>query len=168
MIKVVRAIHYDLFHLEALMRQAQAESNGYYPGPKFPEAYHSALNIITAGLAFVALDTSEDESGKIVGCLMMDTKKWHWNPDVVYLESVHYYVMQHARGLKTEDGRIAAVALLDAGKAVADTAGVSLIVQVLNPVSAENKTTFVERQGFTNMGGNMVYHPAKQEAAQAA
>lgn len=168
MIKVSRAIHYDLFHLEALIRQAQAESNGYYPGPKFPEAYHSALNIITMGLAFVAIDEEAEEGGKIVGCLMMDTKKWHWNPDVVYLESVHYYVMPHARNKKTEDGRIAAVALLDAGKAIADAAGTSLIVQVLNPVSADRKTAFIEHNGFENMGGNMVYHPAKQEAAQAA
>lgn len=166
-IRIERATRFMLYHLDDLLREGIAEGGGFYPAPQYPHTYHVALNLIQANMVYVAVEYVDDKPTTVVGCLMLDAKKWAWAPDSTILESVHFYVRKQFR-TRTIEGRSIAVALLDAGRALSAHVGYPLLVQVITPMDADPKTAFVERSGFENVGGNLMFVPKQNETAQAA
>jgi hypothetical protein len=184
------ASRYDLFALERLMEKALAESGGLLP-PHDPDHFvHSSMALISKGLVFVAVEVSEDKKReRIVGCLALDARSWHWNPRALFLESVHFYVLPEARKVKIHDGKmLLAEALLACGKQLSTVSSyhqqkdgetvfmpVPLRIDMLFQLSAEGitdnraaaKDELMRGCGFIYVGGNHVFIP-KEEQAQAA
>src|SRR5262245_4115744 len=128
------ATKYDLIPLEVLLGKGIEESGGLLPNYDALHTYHAAINQIAAGLIFVAAAVDEAaKREKIVGCLVLDTNTWHWNPSVTILRSVHFYVVPEARGQRLADGKTPVwKGLLDAAQELADGNGLPLIVEVMH------------------------------------
>lgn len=184
------ANRYDLFALEALMKKALEESGGLLP-PYEPEHFmHTALGMISKQLVFVAVEVSEDKKReRVVGCLALDPKTWHWNPQALLLESVHFYVLPEARKVKIHDGKLLiAEALLACGKQLATVSSyhrqgdgstafiptplrIDMLFQLGGEGTTDNRAAAKDEVmrgcGFLYVGGNHVFIP-REEAAKAA
>ena len=105
-------------------------------------------------LVFVA-----DGGGGVVGMIVLRVDGWAWNPSERHLESIHFYVHPAFRSAKTSDGKLAAVALIDAAKGVAQRAGLDLILTVLFGDDVERRDAFIRRQGIKSAGETLVFQP---------
>lgn len=168
------ATPYDLFALELMLAKGIEESAGLLPDYDQMHFFHTAINMCAAGLVFVAAERDDvAKHEKLVGCLNLDGKTWAWNKTVTILESVHFYVLPEARGRTLEDGKTAVwEGLLQAGQALADAAGVPMVINVIHQVGAENragaKDELFKRAGLQYMGGNHLYLPKPKAAEKAA
>jgi hypothetical protein len=180
------ATSYDLFALERLMAKGIEESQGLLPDYDQQHFFHTALKLIEMSLVFVACEFS-DKMFKIVGCLALDGRHYAWNPRVVVLESVHYYVLPEARAATLEDGKtLLWDALLQAGKTLAEVRSTVFLndgSKQFHPVPlridnffriddarAAAKDELMKRAGFSYIGGNHLFIPptpdwASQKAA---
>lgn len=162
-LKIRRGQMGDLWRLQHMLYMAEEESNGIMPPTDMLHAAHAALNMLAAGFVFVV-----EEGETVVGAIMLDVMSWAWNPQVKYLETQHFYVMPDHRAKKVGDV-LAAQALLDAAKAMADAAGIPLIAtRFFSDERNASKDAFFERSGMINLGGRHIYQPAVDAAKQAA
>jgi hypothetical protein len=177
---------YDLFALERLMAKGVEESKGLFPDYDQSHFFHTALRMLEREMVFVACQF-EEKQFRIVGCLALDGRTWAWNPRVIVLESVHYYVLPEARTATLEDGKtLLWDALLMAGKTLAEVASTVVLAdgsKQFRPVPlridnffriedarAAAKDELMKRAGFSYVGGNHLYIPptpdwASQKAA---
>ncbi len=162
---------WDLWALELLLAKGIEESDGLLPDYDPLHFAHTAINMIAAGLIYVAVEIDEAaKQEKIVGCLAMEAKSWSWNADVRLIESVHFYVLPEVRGRQLADGKTPVwEGLLKAGQALADGAGMPLRVEILHKLDDRGtaKDELMKRAGFSYTGGNHLYLP-KAAAQQAA
>lgn len=160
-IEIRRAVFRDLFALERLLASSASEAGrGFNTLYQVPNVYHTTLNLIAAGLVFVAAEELENEQYRVVGTIMVDAKKWHWHNGVTYLESVHFYVAKQYRSSTTESGELVADALISAVKDLADRNSLPLLIQhIFNENRAEAKERFMEKNGLEYMGSNFMYIP---------
>ncbi len=164
---------YDLFAVELLLARGLEESNGLLPGYDQLPTLHSALNMLHSGCVFLACEIIDDKRERVVGCLALNPEKWSWNSDAEVLRSVHYYVLPEARSWTLDDGKtLAAEALREVGCALADAAGLPMIIEQLHQVGPDNraaaKDRMFERAGMSYVGGNYVYLPQPVQEEKAA
>lgn len=185
------AERFDLTALEELMKRALLESGGLLPHYEPFHFWHSSLRLIEKNLVFVAVEVSEDKKReRIVGCLAMEPRNWHWNPHTLLFESVHFYVLPEARKVKLHDGKmLISEGLLAAGKMLSTVASyhkqpdgstvfaaaplrIDMLFQMTGEGMADNraaaKDEVMRSCGFAYVGGNHVFIPQEEPASKAA
>lgn len=165
-----QATLYDLIPLEMLLSYGIEESKGLLPDYDPLHFTHTAANMIASGLVFVAVE-QEDKREKVVGCLALEARQWHWQPLAVLVESVHFYVLPEARGKYLSDGKTPIwQGLLGAGRALCDKTGALMRIEILHRLDASeaiSKDELLKRGGLTYVGGNFIYVPAAPKEAAA-
>ena len=178
-IQIRQANKYDLWALERLLALGIQESEGLLPGYDELDFVHTGINMIVAGLVFVAVDIDEKaNTEKIVGCLNLEANSWAWNKEQTILESVHFYVIPEARGKALADGKTRVwEGLLAAGKHLADAASnakgyaVPLMIRVIHKMDDQQvsaKDELFKRAGLSYVGGTHLYVPQPVTADKAA
>lgn len=140
----------DGFRIIRLLESGRSEVGMGLPYPDQPYAIQQLLDYIGRGYVFVARLA---EDGEIVGVLILEPQKLWYKAAPHYIQSLEFYVDPEFRKGGT------AKLLLKRGIKVANVAGVPLIVSVTSGGMAEMKDRFIERQGFSYIGGNLVYEP---------
>ena len=184
-IAVRRANLGDLRALEILLMKGHEESE-MLPPPDIAHAYHTAINMIQAGMVFVATEIDADKKRElVVGTLMLDGKTYAWNPEVTIIESVHFYVLPEYRARSINSGTPARLngmpvwrALLEAGKdlstAASEVHGKTIPFRCESFFSAkadnraEAKDELFKQAGFAYTGGNFIFFPPPTSDEQAA
>lgn len=172
-IGIRKATRYDITALEVMMSKGVEESQGFLPDYDPHLFWHEAVRLIQGETVWVAAQVDiANKREKLIGCLALDAHKWRWNPRVILLESVHFYVLPEARALTLADGKtFVAEALISAAKELADTVPVPLRIENLHQLGPDNraeaKDRFFDRAGFIYAGGSHVYMPKVTASAAA-
>lgn len=156
-IQVGKARFDEIFSIEQLLESGRDEMRTPLPPTDIPYAYHRLIDFIQTGFVWVARTESE-----VVGIIILRPSSLWFVQRAHFLESIEFYIAPDYR-----KGGVAAK-LLGKAKDVAAMAavgGVPLVVNLTSGNMAEMKDRFVESQGFTYMGGALVWQVEAPEKA---
>lgn len=155
-IVVGKARYTEIFAIGALLESGREEMRTPLPPTDYPYALHRLLEFIQAEMVWVA---RVKDSETVVGILMLRPSGLWFVQRPHFLESVEFYVAPEYR-----KGGVAA-RLLEKGKEAAlsvAVGGVPLVINLTSGNMAETKDRFVESQGFTYMGGSLIWTSAQR------
>lgn len=171
MIKIFVANLSTIGAIRLMLERGVGEAGEAYPIDYDPAAaLKGAVDMINHGLVFVAVQNPGAAEATVIGTIMCDIRTPSYAPHLPYLESQHFYVVPEARKAKVDDGKLVALALIEAAKALAQERALPLRVNgFFNDDRGAAREALFEKQGFRYMGANFAYIPpalAKQEAAE--
>lgn len=147
-IQIRQGVFEDLFGIVQLLHEVLPETE--FPIPDYDQAfaYAQILNFIKGQAVWVAVC-----DGRVVGvAILSPARRWFTNA-FHFLENQEFAIHPDFRAGRT------ASKLIDKMKGAADTAGVPLVIRITSGNRAEIKDRFMGQEGFTYLGGNLLYKP---------